>query len=359
VTRRLGALLTLALAAVLLVPTSPSHALATMTVVTVDDPTYPQKLSTSVGRVTDIKVTADGATDVVVTFSGAGLSFNTPVVNLGTVSGEKRTTVDVKAVTAGFHTLDVQVTSSNSSTVSASLPYMWAPGGTPIPATGDLTGLYYGNVDGYSSTGGVSYQDRDLLTFLDGATAYVGNPPKGRPRCRTASATGLSGCVAYRYDTSTGLVQIGDAIGRVMPTSVYTNGIGTGDDSDGELFSERVFSERVDYPGVGKRYGGNWEFSYGQFMETGPTFVRLSLRKNGRFELQTAFANGEAKTKRGTYALTAPGRLRLKGGFGTELHTLAVRTTNKGKAKPGKGIWLTLVKGKGTYVYVVPMKPVA
>ena len=59
---------------------------------------------------------------MIVTFSGAGLSFDTPVVGLGTVSGDKRASVEVTADDAGFHTLNIQVTSSNSPPSIASLP---------------------------------------------------------------------------------------------------------------------------------------------------------------------------------------------------------------------------------------------
>lgn len=358
-TRRLGSLLALVLgiaAFLVVVPVGPSSAAATLTVKTRDDPAAPQLLTTSAGRITDVDLASVGtATGVTVTFSGAGLSIDTPVVAVGNVNGDKRVSVEVTATNAGFHTLNIHVTSTNSTSVDASLPYMYAPGGAPLPATGDLSGRNYGNVDLYVANGGNSYEDRQILSFLDGATAFIGPPAKGRPTCKSASATKREGCVTYRYDTGTGLVQIGGAIGRVTPKSVYVEGIGISDDSDGELFNKRTFSQRIGYPSPGKKFAGSWKFSFSQFLESGPTLVKLTLRKNGTFSLTSAYGTDKAKTKSGTYALTAPGRLRLKGKFGKEFHTFAVRTTTQGKAAPKKGIWFTL--GKGKNIDAVPMKP--
>ena len=131
---------------------------------------------------------------------------------------------------------------------------------------------------------------------------------------------------------------------------------GSSDDSEGELFNKRTFSQRIGYPSPGKKFAGSWKLLVQSSSSTsGPTLVKLTLRKNGTFSLTSAYGTDKAKTKSGTYALTAPGRLRLKGKFGKEFHTFAVRTTNKGKAHPSKGIWFTL--GKGKNIDAVPMKP--
>ena len=356
-TRRLAPALSLLVGLALVLVAAPllagaSSALATMTVTTRDDAADPQLLSTSFGRVTDVTINADGATDVTVTFSGTGLTVDTPVVNLGTVSGAKTTSVEVTATTGGFHTLNIQVASSNSSPVGASLPLMWAPG-SPVVGSGDLTGRNYGNVDLYEFAG-TSYEDRQLLSFLDAETAYIGNPAKGRPTCASASETKRTGCVAYHYDDATGVVQIGGAIGKIKGKSVYVEGIGRADDQGaGETFNQRTFTKRVGYPAPGKRYGATWSWRYDNYPD-GLSFVKLTLRKNGTFELRTAELGEQAKLKTGTYALTAPGRLRLKGSFGTELHTLAVRAKSNGKADPAKGVWVTF--GKGKNVTVVPLK---
>jgi hypothetical protein len=355
----LGSLL-LGLAVLLAAAPAPSVAassLATMTVTTRDAPSDPQLLSTSFGRNTFVTVNADGATDVTVTFSGTGLTIDTPVVNLGAVNGSRTTSVEVTATSGGFHTLNVQVTSTNSAPVGTSLPLMWAPGGPPLPATGDLTGRNYGNVDLYSFAG-TSYEDRQLLTFLDEDTAYIGLPAKGRPSCPTASETKRTKCVAYRYDESTGLVSIGGAIGKVAAKSIYTNGIGRADDQDAEeTFNSRTFTQRVGYPSPGKRYGGTWKWTYDNYPD-GLTFARITLRKNGTFELAWAYDNEKAKSRKGSYIVYAPGQLRLQGAFGVEFHTLAVRAKPNGTADPSLGIWLTFGKGKSvTGALLKPVKP--
>ena len=251
--------------------------------------------------------------------------------------------------------LTIQVTSTNSTAVSTSLPLMWAPGGTPIPATGALGGNY-GNVDLYTFAG-TSFEDRQLLTFLDGDTAFIGNPAKGRPVCKKASSTSRKGCVSYRMDDATGLVQIGGVIGRVAANglSIYTNGIGRADDSEGETFNERTFSQRFGYPGSGKRYGQTWKWTYDNVPE-GISSVKLTLRKNGTFQLATGYDGEKPTVRKGTYRLTAPGRLVLKGRFGTETHSFGVRFGKFDTAEPTKGIWLTY--GKGKHVDVFTLKAV-
>jgi hypothetical protein len=343
--------------ALVLVPAGPAAA-ATMTVTTRDSAVNPQLVSTTAGRVFDVDVHTDSnATNVHVVFSGTGLTVDTPDVDLGNVNGSERASVEVTATSGGLHTLNIQVTSNNSSTVNTSLPFVWAPGGTPIPANGDLTGRNYGNVDLYTANGGNSYEDRQMLSFLDGELAFIGPPSKGRPVCTSGSSVARKGCVTYRYDTATGLVQIGGAIGHVTPKRVYVEGIGIADDSDGELYNHRTFAQRIGYPSPGKTYAGSWHFSYSQFLDSGPALVKLTLNKNGTFSLKYGYGDDDGKvtTRTGTYALVAPGRLRLKGTFGSEIHTFAVRTTTAGKAKPAKGIWFTL--GTGKHTEAVPMKP--
>ena len=328
------------------VPAVPASAAPALAIHTRDNPANPQLLSSAFGRLTDVDVSSTGGTaaNVTVTLSGTGLEIDTPVVDLDTVSTSERVNVEIRALTGGLHTLDIQVTSSNAPTVNASLPYMWAPGGAPLPATGDLTGRNYGNVDLYTFSG-TSYEDRELLTFLDGDTAFIGLPPKGRPDCPSPSATKRAGCVSYRYDTSTGLVQVGGAIGRVLPKSIYTEGIGRGDDENGETFNKRVFTQRVGYPSPGKKYGATWQWTYDNYPD-GLSFVKLTLRKNGTFYLKYTIDYKKSTVRVGTYSLTAPGLLKLKGKFGTELHTFAVRARSNGKADPSLGVWLMIGKGK-------------
>lgn len=352
-TRRLGAIVSLVLglvAALVVVSAAPSSAAATMTVSTRDSHQQPQLLSTSSGRLTDIDVVTDGpAANVVVTLSGTGLTIETPVVNLGTVNGSERATVEVTATTPGFHTLDIEVTSSDSGSVGTTLPLMWAPG-TSVPGDDSLAGRNYGDVDLYEFAGN-SYEDRQLLSFLDDETAFIGNPAKGRPTCTSASETARRGCVAYHYDKGTGIVQIGGAIGIRQGKAVYVEGIGRSDDSGGETYNQREFVQLVSYPAPGKRYGITWKWTYDNVPD-GLTSVKLTLRKNGTFVLAVAEDYKKPKVKKGTYALTAPGRLRLKGKFGVELHTFVVRSVS-GVAAPQKGAWLTF--GKGKNADVVPL----
>jgi hypothetical protein len=353
VTRRLGTFASLVLglvAALVLVPAAPSSAAATMSVVSRDSNQEPQLLSTSSGRLTDVDVVTDGpAANVVVTFSGTGLSIDTPVVNLGTVNGSERATVEVTATTPGFHTLEIGVTSSDSGSVGTTLPLMWAPG-TSAPGGDSLAGRNYGDVDLYEFAGN-SYEDRQLLSFLDDDLAFIGNPAKGRPTCTSGSETARSGCVAYHYDKSTGIVQIGGAIGIRQGKAVHVEGIGRSDDSGGETYNLRDFVQLVSYPAPGKKFGLTWKWTYDNFPD-GLTSVKLTLRKNGTFVLAAATDNKKPKVKHGSYALTAPGRLRLKGKFGVELHTFAVRSV-AGVATPQKGAWLTF--GTGKNADVVPL----
>lgn len=343
---------------VALLPAAPSAAVPQMQLSPIDR-LNPILLSMSEGRSTGVLVLTDeDVTGVTVTFSGAGLTFDPAVVDLGNIDAVdgKRAYTEITATTGGMHTVHVTMDANETGGYEFDI-FAWTPGGAPIPATGDLSGRHYGNVDLYTSNGGNSYEDRQMLSFLDDELAFIGPPGKGRPTCTTGSETKTKGCVRYRYDTANQIVQIGGAIGRAIPSSVAVEGIGRADDGEGELFNRRTFSQRIKYPGPGNTYGGSWRFSYSQFLDVGLATVKLTLTKKGTFTLRYGYGDDDGKitTRTGTYSLTAPGRLRLQGKFGTELHTFALRTDKNGKVKPSQGIWFTF--GQGKHVSAVPMKP--
>lgn len=323
------------------------------------EPQLPAIVTSESDRSIDVIVAPYGTKDLTVRFSAPGLSFDPAEFDLGEVSSGQVVSTKVNATAGGLHPVTVEVTSSDSPTVTATYPYLWTPGGDPLPATGDLTGVTYADTDIYTA-GDDEYADRQMLTFLDDTTAYIGLWGGGRPTCGLGSTTRDRGCVRYYYDIATGLVQLGGRIGRVVSYGLYTNGIGPIDQSGGgEEYSSRTWTERLTYPAAGTRLDGTWRMKlYNGWGVESIDRALLVLRRDGTFNLRYSYYDyleGDQVTRRtGTYRFTGPGRLQFKGKFGTEVHTLALHVDKDGKADRSR-LWFTFGH---RYVVGGPMKAV-
>ncbi len=332
--------LPLVAATLVLVPAGPSGALAapTLTVTVRDDPAQPHFVS-GAGRLVAVDVTSAGgaAEDVTVTFSGPDLAATPAAADLGTVTGTETAVTRVSLLSGGFHTLTVEVASTNAGPATASLPLLWSAGGTPLPATGNLTGRHYGwRVDFYEPHVGYRHEDFQL-SFLDDHRAFIGAAPKGRPRCPSVVEHGYTGCVPYRYDVSTGLVTIGGFIGRVLGNDLYLSGIGRAETSNS--VSERVVSQRWRYVRNRLVLDGRWRWDD---LRGGGTrsVIDLALRPDRTFRLVTGTDVRPVETT-GTFRIPRHGKLVLLGTNGREVHTLAARLGPDGRPAPGLGVWFT------------------
>lgn len=340
--RSIGVLVLAVVVALVSVPVTAtqasSSAAPTLTVTLTEDPTQPHWVGAH-GRLFAATVTVAGgaAEDVVVTFGGAGIDAEELNTHLGSVSGSAIATARVRA-DGGFHTLEIDVTSSNAGTASTSLALLWAPGGTQLPATGDLKGRNYGwRVDYYEPHVGLKHQDY-MLSFLDDRRAFIGAPARGRPKCPSVDELGYAECVAYRYDVSTGLVQIGGFVGRVIGNDLYISGIGRAETVN--AVSERVVSEGWRYAHRRMRFDGHWTWD----VLTSPGGVRavvdLTMRRDRTFRLITGTDERPVVTT-GRFWIPRRGKLVLRGTHGRELHTLGVVRGPDGRPDPALGLWYT------------------
>jgi hypothetical protein len=331
-------LLTVAMLVWVPVGSTAASAPPTLTVTLREDPAQPHFVSDA-GRVFVVDVTSAGgpAEDVTVTFSGPDVESSPASADLGTVDGTETAAARVGLLSGGFHTLTVEVGSSNAGTASASLPLLWAAGGTPLPATGNLVGRHYGwRVDRYEVHVGYVHDDYQL-SFLDDHRAYIGAAPKGRPRCPSVVEHGYRGCVPYRYDASTGLVQIGGFIGRVLGNDLYISGIGRAENVNS--VSERVVSQRWRYARKRMVFSGQWRWD--DLLHGSTRFVvDLTLRPDRTFRLVTG-TNEQPVEMSGTFRIPRHGKLVLLGTNSREVHSLGVRLGPDGQPAPGLGLWFT------------------
>lgn len=327
-------------AAPVAVPAHASEAPPTLTLTLREDPAMPHYVG-PYGRLFRADVTSAGGTaeDVTVTFSGPAVYAEPAVHALGSVSGSEPAFGRVTLESDGLSELTVEVVSSNAGTVSTTLPLLWTPGGTPLPATGDLAGRHYGwRVDYYELHVGYVADDH-MVSFLDDHRAYVGAAPKGRPRCPSVEEYGYRGCVTYRYDASTGLVQIGGYVGRVLGPDLYLSGIGRAETINS--VSERIVSQRWRYARKRQVVDGHWRLEGSQHV------VDLTLRPDRTFRLVAGAASQTVETT-GTFRIPRRGKLVMRGAAGREVHTLAVRLGPDGRPAPGLGLWYTGPASDGT-----------
>ena len=294
------------------------------------------------------------ASNVTVTASGPGLV--TPAAqNLGTLDGAGHTFLNISAATGGFHQLTVTVSADGATPVMSTLNYVWAPSGAlTVSPSHDLQYTYFG-ATGYSSENGTSFPDRAELLFLSQDTAFYGVPIGGLPKCKSGSTTATAGCLAYAYDKSTGLIQIGGSIGYVDKAGIHTQGLGIADLQDGENYAHRTWAKRLQFPNTHNRFRRTWSWRYDNYPNTSPTFVVLTLRKDGTFALSDNWR--KKRTIKGRYDISHFGRMVLTGRFGHEVHNFAVFLTKAGKPAPQVGVALGFgTKKEQTVVFLTPRK---
>jgi hypothetical protein len=302
-----------------------------------------------------LDVTGGPASNVSVTATGAGLSITPPSLNLGNVASSGHGSFAVSATTGGFHQLTFTVTADGGALASTTLDYVWAPTGALTVSPGaSLRHTYFGTTGLYSENG-TSFEDRSELLFLTRGIAYYGVPAAGLPKCQTGSTSATSGCLAYAYDPSTRLIQLGDAIGFVDNKGVHTIGLGITDYQGGEVFAHRDWTTQLAFPNAHNRYRGSWSWHYTNYCPDCFTFAMLTLRKDGTFVLLDNWRR--KRTITGRYDVSHHGRLRLTGKSGAEVHTFSVLLSRKGKPDPGLGIALGYGKHKDTdVVFLEPKK---
>lgn len=285
-----------------------------------------------------LSVDGGSLTNVRITLSGEGLSVSPAEFTVAEVASGQVFKAVVLGTTGGFHRLTAEVTSDQTGSTTIEGPLYYTSGGEPLPATGDLSGVAYGYVDRYTSLefdGGANADT--LLTFIDDQRAFVGAPPNGRPRCPRTRPDRHFGCVTYLHDAVSGLVQLGDAAGKVIGRSLWISGVGR--PSLSEYADEHLLTSRVLYPGPGRRFAGRWGAGQDE-RDPGP-FYDLTLRRNGTYRLLVSdIFEDTTRTSRGTYRFAAPGRMVLRPQRGPRaVHTLAVPVDAAGRARPSQGMW--------------------
>jgi hypothetical protein len=377
---RLAAVLALAVVVVVVTlavaPGSPAQAkLAPALTITAGDPNAPVEVPPPPagpddpdGAILnyDIAVAGGPATNVTVSVTGVGLNITYFLgvgqmvpgpVNLGTVNSDVLNYVSVSAATGGFHQLTFTVTADGAAPASTTLNYVWAPtGAMTVSPTQDLRSTYFVTTGTYSEND-TSYDDRAELLFLDADTAYYGIPVAGLPTCKTGSVTATSGCLAYAYDASTRLIQIGGSIGRVDGYGVHTIGLGVTDVQGGDSFPHRDWLTRLQFPDGHHRYAGSWSLHHKSCSKC--LRSTLTLRKDGTFTLSDNYQR--SRTFSGRYDISHHGRLTLTGKevgrTGKEVHTFSVLLSDEGKPAPRSGVTLTYgTRKRPDLVFLIPTK---
>ncbi|WP_323792624.1 hypothetical protein [Nocardioides sp.] len=245
----------------------------------------------------------------------------------------------VQARTTGLHTLTFEVTAPGREPRSLTLPYVWRAGGRPLPGGDSLAGRLYGGTGSpthnCAKEGGCTYRYAERLSFLDGDSVSKRLAVRGKQVCGPEGR-----CPTYRYDRTTGLVQIGRRmIGRVTGHAAYFDGFAY---------------DRMAYPKRGQRLDGTWHFVADVDESLGIADQYLRLRDDGRFRLTYVVdthrhpSPPDAETRYGhkrlgTYRIGRHGRLRLNDGKhkSTEIATLALVTTPSGRPRAAaRGVWL-------------------
>lgn len=273
-----------------------------------------------------------------------GLHVDPLVFTVGTVEGGGAAghfSLAVRAETPGLHALTIEVSAPGAETRRISLPYVWSPGGVPIPDNQSLAGRLYA-VSELSSypcgSGRCRYRTSSRVAFLGGHRSTSSLARGGKKVCGPPP-----GCTPYRHDEATGLVQIGDdTIGRITARNAFV---------DGRRFVPMT------YPRPGQRLAGRWLYGADVEEGRGVFYQDLRLRSNGTFRLlysvdttrYTPYGEPEVgstygRTLSGRYAIGRNGRLKLVDPQrGTKVATLALITTHSGKPRASSlGVWLDL-----------------
>ena len=212
------------------------------------DASYPQEVTLN-GDPENIRFTVSTteATSVTATAVAPGLTVTGTGVPqpVTTTGGSIR--LGVTATTPGMHSLAVTFSAPGATPVQVTLPYVFAAG-SPVPAgTGSLAGRSYGLMD-YETFMESSTRTASMLTFVNATYAYLGLPPAGRPKCKSAG----KGCVPYAYDAATGVVQVGGYIvGKVVDHGLATDGWAVPYSDPGEQF----MADTADRPAHLRREG--------------------------------------------------------------------------------------------------------
>ncbi len=316
-----------------------------LAVTAVPDASYPQEVTLN-GDTEDIgfNVETTEATTVTVTASGTGLTATPDQPQaVSTYGGYVR--VAVTATTPGMHTLTVTLSAPSAAPVVVTFPYIFAEG-SPLPAsTGSLAGRAYG-WQGYENYMEGSARAVNLLSFINATYAYVGVPPAGRPKCKSAG----KGCHPYAYDPTTGVFQVGDDIvGKVLGEGVATDGWVVADEQVPELFASDTETDPLTYAAKGTRLAGVWHFRDDDY-PVGIWAQSVTFRKNGTYELYYQVGDrDERHSYSGSYRVTRTGKVVFKArGKVVQIGTLALAGPKVGKPKPKKlGLWLVLSGRKG------------
>ena len=338
---------TLAVAAVVLAPLAADAKQApVLTVTAVPDASYPQVVTLN-GDAEDIRfnVSTTEATSVTATAVATGLTVSGAGVPEPVATTGGSIQLGVTATTAGMHSLAVTFTAPGAAPVQVTLPYVFAEG-SPLPAgTGSLAGRSYGLMD-YETIMESSTRTASMLTFVNATYAYLGLPPAGRPKCKSAG----KGCVPYAYDAATGVVQVGGHIvGKVVDQGLATDGWAVPYDEPGDQFMEDTATDPLTFAAKGTRLAGAWHFR-AKYYPVGIWAQSVTFRKNGTYELYYQVgARDERHSFSGAYAVTKTGRVVFKAhGRVVQVGTLALAGSQVGKPKPRKhGLWLVLSGPKG------------
>ncbi len=339
----------LAVAATVLAPLSADAKQApVLTVNAPPDASYPRVVPLN-GDPENIRftVSTSEATSVTATALAPGLTVTGTGVPQPVTTTGGSVHLEVTATTPGMHSLAVTFSAPGATPVQVTLPYVFAAG-SPVPAgTGSLAGRSYGLMD-YETVMESSTRTASMLTFVNATYAYLGLPPAGRPKCKSAG----KGCVPYAYDAATGVVQVGGYIvGKVVGQGLATDGWAVPYDEPGEQFMEDTATDPLTFAAKGTRLAGAWHFR-ARFYPAGIWAQSVTFRKNGTYELYYQVgARDERHSFSGRYAVTKPGRVVFKShGRVVQVGTLALAGPEVGKPKPRKlGLWLVLSGPKGKH----------
>ena len=150
----------------------------------------------------------------------------------------------------------------------------------------------------------------NMLTFVNATYAYVGVPPAGQPKCKSAG----KGCVPYAYDPATGVVQVGDDIvGKVARRGAGHRRLDRGRRAGAASCSRRTpRPTRSPSPPKGTRLAGVWHFR-DKYYPAGIWAQSVTFRKNGTYDLYYQVGDkDERHSFSGTYAVTKPGQVVFK-----------------------------------------------
>jgi hypothetical protein len=180
------------------------------------------------------------------------------------------------------------------------------------------------------------FEWEDTVWFLDDEWAVAGFPEHGVPEtCEDVDRP--LGCIRYSYDVTTGLVQVGNAIGVLRPHGLYLDGRGPGHSLDEDPWGHRVYQRRLGlYPG-GTRLAGDWSWVSGdQIPNRHWIEERLRLQRDGQYTWRQVSEFGDAVVRTGRYTLGSRGALALQGAWGRRDLTFMPCLSASGERAPDR-----------------------